>query len=261
MDSSLPLYRYGGSRASLLPVPMMNIINGGAYRESDRHPGHRPPALQLVFAGSRSSRAQRGGEAAAPTSAARSYHKDGRAGTSRDHVALIGFDRVLQERQMRARRRGQVARTGGIWSTTRRWSPEYDHLDRDGMAEDDMAGWKAITDKLVKIQLVGDDLFVTNPKRLADGIRAVSPTPSGEVSGRHLTETMEAVSMARHAIRRGDVTSLGETEDSNDPPPRRRLLRESRPARCRSVASPSTTELLRVEEQLGTRRATPAGPS
>ncbi len=47
------------------------------------------------------------------------------------------------------------------------------------MAEDDMAGWKAITDKLgKKIQLVGDDLFVTNPKRLAQASRTGSPTPS-----------------------------------------------------------------------------------
>ncbi len=49
----------------------------------------------------------------------------------------------------------------------------------DGMAEDDMAGWKLITDKLgKKIQLVGDDLFVTNPKRLATASRAGSPTRS-----------------------------------------------------------------------------------
>jgi len=49
----------------------------------------------------------------------------------------------------------------------------------DGMAEDDMAGWKAITDRLgKKIQLVGDDLFVTNPTRLANGIRMAWPMPS-----------------------------------------------------------------------------------
>ncbi|MEA2854030.1 MAG: enolase, partial [Rhodospirillaceae bacterium] len=72
----------------------------------------------------------------------------------------------------------------------------------DGMAEDDMAGWKAITDKLgMKIQLVGDDLFVTNPKRLADGIKGglanailIKVNQIGTLS-----ETMEAVSMARHA--------------------------------------------------------------
>ena len=96
----------------------------------------------------------------------------------------------------------------------------------DGMAEDDMAGWKAITDKLgKKIQLVGDDLFVTNPKRLAQGIKdglanaiLVKVNQIGT-----LTETMEAVSMARHAsLRRGDVASLGRDRGFDHRRPRRR---------------------------------------
>src|SRR5260370_32288793 len=91
----------------------------------------------------------------------------------------------------------------------------------DGMAEDDMAGWKAITDKLgTKIQLVGDDLFVTNPKRLADGIKgglANAILIKGNQIGT-LSEPMEALSMARHASY-GPVMShrSGDTEDPTTP--------------------------------------------
>ena len=88
----------------------------------------------------------------------------------------------------------------------------------DGMAEDDMVGWKAITDKLgKKIQLVGDDLFVTNPKRLADGIKSgianailVKVNQIGTLS-----ETLDAVDMAHRAGYTAVMSHRsGETEDS-----------------------------------------------
>jgi enolase len=127
----------------------------------------------------------------------------------------------------------------------------------DGMAEDDMAGWKAITDKLgEKIQLVGDDLFVTNPKRLADGIRdglanaiLVKVNQIGTLS-----ETMEAVAMARHAAY-GAVMShrSGETEDST-------IADLAVATNCGQIKTGSLSrsdrlakynQLLRIEEQLG----------
>ena len=129
----------------------------------------------------------------------------------------------------------------------------------DGMAEDDMAGWKAITDKLgKKIQLVGDDLFVTNPKRLADGIKGglanailVKVNQIGTLS-----ETMEAVSMARHAAY-GAVMShrSGETEDST-------IADLAVATNCGQIKTGSLSrsdrlakynQLLRIEEQLGTQ--------
>jgi enolase len=129
----------------------------------------------------------------------------------------------------------------------------------DGMAEDDMAGWKAITDKLgKKIQLVGDDLFVTNPKRLADGIRdglanaiLIKVNQIGTLS-----ETMEAVSMARHAAY-GAVMShrSGETEDAT-------IADLAVATNCGQIKTGSLSrsdrlakynQLLRIEEQLGTQ--------
>ena len=129
----------------------------------------------------------------------------------------------------------------------------------DGMAEDDMKGWKAITGKLgKKIQLVGDDLFVTNPKRLADGIRdglanaiLVKVNQIGTLS-----ETMEAVAMARHASY-GAVMShrSGETEDST-------IADLAVATNCGQIKTGSLSrsdrlakynQLLRIEEQLGTQ--------
>jgi enolase len=88
----------------------------------------------------------------------------------------------------------------------------------DGMSEDDWAGWKALTDKLgAKVQLVGDDLFVTNPERLRMGIEQgtanailVKVNQIGT-----LTETLEAVEMAHRAAYRAVMSHRsGETEDS-----------------------------------------------
>jgi len=129
----------------------------------------------------------------------------------------------------------------------------------DGMAEDDMAGWKLITDKLgKKIQLVGDDLFVTNPQRLADGIKGglanailIKVNQIGT-----LTETMEAVAMARHAAY-GAVMShrSGETEDST-------IADLAVATNCGQIKTGSLSrsdrlakynQLLRIEEQLGTQ--------
>jgi enolase len=129
----------------------------------------------------------------------------------------------------------------------------------DGMAEDDMKGWKAITDKLgKKVQLVGDDLFVTNPARLAQGIKdglanaiLVKVNQIGT-----LTETMEAVSMARNASY-GAVMShrSGETEDAT-------IADLAVATNCGQIKTGSLSrsdrlakynQLLRIEEQLGTQ--------
>jgi enolase len=88
----------------------------------------------------------------------------------------------------------------------------------DGMAEDDWDGWKALTDALgAKVQLVGDDLFVTNPKRLADGIaRGVGNAVLVKVNQiGTLSETLETVDLAHRAGYRAVMSHRsGETEDS-----------------------------------------------
>jgi enolase len=127
------------------------------------------------------------------------------------------------------------------------------------MAEDDTAGWKAITQKLGKhTQLVGDDLFVTNPERLADGIKnglanaiLVKVNQIGTLS-----ETMEAVAMAKQSSY-GVVMShrSGETEDAT-------IADLAVAANCGQIKTGSLSrsdrlakynQLLRIEEQLGTQ--------
>jgi enolase len=127
----------------------------------------------------------------------------------------------------------------------------------DGMAEDDWAGWKAITDKLgSKVQLVGDDLFVTNPARLADGIkRGVANAILIKVNQiGTLTETLEAVEMAHKAGYRAVMSHRsGETEDST-------IADLAVATNCGQIKTGSLSrsdriakynQLIRIEEQLG----------
>jgi enolase len=135
----------------------------------------------------------------------------------------------------------------------------------DGMAEDDMAGWKAITDKLgKKIQLVGDDLFVTNPRRLADGIKdglanaiLIKVNQIGTV-----TETLETIEMARAAGYLSVISHRsGETEDTFIAD-----LAVGTGAGQIKTGSASRTDrvakynqLLRIEEELGDAAEYPGG--
>ena len=229
MDSGLPLYRYvGGSQASLLPVPMMNIINGGAhadnpidiqefmimpvkasrFAEALRMGSEIFHALrgQLKDAGHNTNVGDEGGFAPNLASADEALgfimKAIEQAGYKPGEDVMLALDpastRVLQEGQVRAgRREASRSMPHGMVDYYADLVKRYPIVSiEDGMAEDDLAGWKAITDKLgKKIQLVGDDLFVTNPKRLAQGIKdgianaiLVKVNQIGT-----LTETMEAV--------------------------------------------------------------------
>ena len=250
MNADLPLYRYvGGSQASVLPVPMMNIINGGVhadnpidiqefmimpvkadrFAEALRMGSEVFHALksQLHDAGHNTNVGDEGGFAPNLASADEALgfimKSIEQAGYKPGEDIMLALDPASTE----FFKKGKYELEGEKKSLDAAGMVEYyaDLVKRypivsieDGMAEDDMAGWKAITDKLgKKIQLVGDDLFVTNPKRLAQGIKdglanaiLVKVNQIGT-----LTETMEAVSMARHASY-GAVMShrSGETEDS-----------------------------------------------
>ena len=135
----------------------------------------------------------------------------------------------------------------------------------DGLAEDDWEGWKAMTDRLgKKIQLVGDDLFVTNPNRLAKGIREkvgnailVKLNQIGT-----LTETLEVIEMAKKANYRTIISHRsGETEDTTISDlavgTNAGQIKTGAPSRTDRVAK--YNQLLRIEEELG-RRATYAPP-
>ncbi|MCB2116241.1 MAG: phosphopyruvate hydratase, partial [Rhodobacteraceae bacterium] len=127
----------------------------------------------------------------------------------------------------------------------------------DGMSEDDWAGWKILTDKLGgKVQLVGDDLFVTNPKRLAEGIKAgVANSMLVKVNQiGSLTETLQAVDMA-HRARYTNVMShrSGETEDATiaDLAVATNCGQIKTGSLARSDRLAKYNQLIRIEEMLG----------
>ncbi|CUS43194.1 MAG: phosphopyruvate hydratase [Pseudomonadota bacterium] len=246
----LPLYRYvGGVSAHVLPVPMMNIINGGEHADNPIDfqefmivPVGADSIIEAVRCGSEifhtlkkglhdkglaTSVGDEGGFApniASTTDALdfimSSIEKAGYKPGDDVMVALdcaateffkngkydiSGENRILSSHEM-AEYLADLTRRYPIFSI------------EDGMAEDDFVGWKALTDLIGdKVQLVGDDLFVTNPKRLKQGIKdglANSLLVKVNQIGT-LTETLEAVSLAQ----RSGYTAVmshrsGETEDA-----------------------------------------------
>jgi len=290
-ESGLPLYRYvGGSQASLLPAPMMNIINGGAhadnpidiqefmimpvgtdrFSEALRMGSEVFHALraQLHDAGHNTNVGDEGGFAPnlATADEALSFIMKSieKAGYKPGDDVMLALDPASTEFYKNGKYElegeGKSLDAGGMVDYYAKLVAKYPIVSiEDGMAEDDMAGWKAITDKLgKKIQLVGDDLFVTNPKRLADGIKGglanailVKVNQIGT-----LTETMEAVAMARHASY-GAVMShrSGETEDStiSDLAVATNCGQIKTGSLSRSDRLAKYNQLLRIEEQLGTQ--------
>ncbi|WP_413875300.1 phosphopyruvate hydratase [Albidovulum sp.] len=248
--SALPLYRYvGGTSARLLPVPMMNIINGGAHadnpidiqefmimpvgaaslREAVRMGSEVFHTLkkELSAAGYNTGIGDEGGFAPdlSSTRAALDFilKAIGKAGYKAGEDIFLALDCAATEYF----RDGNYVLSGEGKTLTAEENVAYlaglvaDYpiiSIEDGCAEDDWAGWKLLTDALgAKVQLVGDDLFVTNPVRLAEGIRrGVANSMLVKVNQiGTLTETLEAVEMA-HRARYTNVMShrSGETEDA-----------------------------------------------
>ena len=138
------------------------------------------------------------------------------------------------------------------------WSAQYPIITiEDGMAENDWAGWKLLTDRLSsKVQLVGDDLFVTNPKIFQDGIRqGVANAILIKVNQiGTLTETLQAIAMAQ-ANRYAAIVShrSGETEDTTiaDIAVATTATQIKTGSLCRSDRVAKYNQLLRIEEELG----------
>ena len=247
-----------GSGADLLPVPMMNILNGGAHADNPIDfqefmvmPVGAPTfseALRcgteifhslksaLHKAGLSTAVGDEGGFAPNIASARealdfilRSVECAGyKAGDGRRARARLRRDRVLQGRQVRAGGRGTEPHARP------KWRPILPNLAdaypiasiEDGMGEDDMEGWKALTDLIGdRVQLVGDDLFVTNEKRLAQGIEngiANSILVKVNQIGT-LTETINAVRLAQTSGYTAVMSHRsGETEDFDHRRPRGR---------------------------------------
>ncbi|GHH20742.1 MULTISPECIES: phosphopyruvate hydratase [Sphingomonas] len=247
---TLPLYRYvGGVSAHVLPVPMMNIINGGEHADNPIDfqefmivPVGATSMIEAVRCGSEifhtlkkalhdkglaTSVGDEGGFAPniASTNEAIEFilRSIETAGYTPGDDVMLALDCAATEFY----KNGKYEISGEGKSLSSHEMAEYlaDLTRRypifsieDGMGEDDWEGWKALTDMVGdKVQLVGDDLFVTNPKRLKQGIEtrtANSLLVKVNQIGT-LTETLEAVSMAQRAGYTAVMSHRsGETEDS-----------------------------------------------
>ena len=288
-EAGLPLYRYlGGTMARTLPVPMMNIVNGGQHADNPIDiqefmimpvsAGSVKEAVRMgseIFhtlkknlkaAGHNTNVGDEGGFAPNLKSAEEALSfivksiED--AGYKPGDDVVLAIDAASSEFY----KNGKYEMTGEGKSYTNAQMVEfYKNLCsrfpifsiEDGMAEDDWEGWKMLTDALGdKVQLVGDDLFVTNPKRLAMGIeKGVANSILVKVNQiGSLTETLKAVDLAQ----RNKYTAVlshrsGETEDTT-------IADIAVATNCGQIKTGSMSrtdrmakynQLIRIEEELG----------
>ena len=285
----LPLYRYvGGVNAKVLPVPMMNIINGGEH--ADNPIDFQEFMIMPVGADSLAEAVRWGSEIFHTLK--KGLHEKGLATAVGDEggfapnlsstraaldfimasIEKAGFkagDDVVLALDCAATeffKNGKYEISGEGLSLDPHTMAQYladlcaDYPIKsieDGMAEDDFEGWKAVTDMIGnKVQLVGDDLFVTNPKRLAMGIEkglANSLLVKVNQIGT-LSETLAAVSMAQRASYTAVMSHRsGETEDSTiaDLAVATNCGQIKTGSLARSDRLAKYNQLIRIEEELG----------
>jgi enolase len=290
MDAGLPLYRYvGGVNANTLPVPMMNILNGGSHADNkidfqefmvmpvkadtfseslrmgteifhtlkkvlhDKHystnvgdeGGFAPniasneEAIEIVLQAIEKAGFKPGEDVfIAMDAAVTEFYEDGSYIFKKSSGKKLSSDEMVD-----------------YWAT---WASKYPIISiEDGMAEDDWAGWKKLTDKIgKKVQLVGDDLFVTNVKRLQEGIdKGVGNSILIKVNQiGSLTETINAVNLAkRNAYKSIMSHRSGETEDSTiaDLAVALNTGQIKTGSASRSDRMAKYNQLIRIEEELG----------
>jgi enolase len=285
----LPLYRYvGGVGAAVLPVPMMNIINGGEHADNPIDfqefmivPVGAESMLEAVRCGSeifhqlkkelcdRGLATGVGDEGGfAPNIASTNEALDfimrsiEAAGYRPGDEVMLALDCAATEFFRDGRYdisgEGRVLGSGEMAEYLADLTRRYPIISiEDGMAEDDWEGWRALTELVGdKVQLVGDDLFVTNPKRLRDGITAglansllVKVNQIGTLS-----ETLEAVSTAHRAGYTAVMSHRsGETEDATiaDLAVATNCGQIKTGSLARSDRLAKYNQLIRIEEELG----------
>ncbi|HYL39009.1 MAG TPA: phosphopyruvate hydratase [Bryobacteraceae bacterium] len=291
-SSKTPLYRYlGGISANLLPVPLMNILNGGVHADNSVDPqefmiaphgaARFSEALRLgaeVFhtlkgvlkkRGYSTSVGDEGGfapnlksneealEVVLEAITKAGYKPGGQISIALDPAASEFYEKesgkyVFKKSDKSQRTPDQMVK---FWS---KWVDQYPIISiEDGMAEDDWDGWKALTKELgSKIQLVGDDLFVTNTERLARGIaKGIANSILIKVNQiGSLTETLEAIQMAAGAHYTNVISHRsGETEDAfiADLAVATRAGQIKTGSASRTDRIAKYNQLLRIEEELG----------
>ena len=303
MDQGIPLYRHlGGDKASELPVPMMNILNGGAH--ADNSVDIQEFMIMPVGAGSLAEAVRQGAEI---------FHQLKKVLRSRGLATGVGdeggfapdlpsneaaLETILEATEQAGYRPGEDIELAldaassefcedGVYalaSEGKRFSADEfsdflgDLVSRypirsieDGMDENDWSGWARLTEKLGdRVQLVGDDLFVTNTRIFQRGIDEnvansilIKPNQIGT-----LTETLRAIEMATGAGYSAVVSHRsGETEDATiaDIAVATGATQIKTGSMCRSDRTAKYNQLLRIEGALGERagypgkRAFPAG--
>lgn len=288
-DAGLPLYRYvGGAHAHVMPVPMMNIINGGAHAdnpidiqefmvmpvgaasmgEAIRWGTEIFHALkhQLKQAGHSTSVGDEGGFApnlkSAEDACAFICKSIESAGFKLGDQVVLALDAASSEFHKNGKYvlagEGKTFDAAGLIGYYENLVKQFPIASiEDAMAEDDHAGWAAITGALGKqVQLVGDDLFVTNPtilrKGIAEGLANALLVKFNQIGT--LTETLEAVQMAQRAGYAAILSHRsGETEDATIAhlAVATNCGQIKTGAPCRSDRTAKYNELLRIEEWLG----------
>ncbi len=285
----VPLYRYlGGDGASMLPVPLLNILNGGkhasdstdfqefmvvpagaeSFRHALRMASEVYQSLKQVLAG-RGLNTNVGDEGGfAPTLPSNKQAIEAvlaaieKAGYKPARDCFIALDPAASEFYQDGRyvlsREGVTLSSGEMVDYYARWAASYPIISiEDGMAEDDWEGWRLLAGRLgSRVQLVGDDLYVTSVERLERGISLgasnsilIKPNQIGT-----LTETIAAVRMAQEAGWTAVISHRsGETEDTTIADLAVGLdagqLKAGAP--CRSERTAKYNRLLKIEEELG----------
>jgi len=292
MSEDLPLYKYlGGAKAKLLPVPMMNILNGGSH--ADNNVDLQEFMIMPVGARSFSDALRMGAETFhtlkgvlkkkgyntavgdeggfAPSlksnveaievileAIASAGYKAGRDIYLALDPAASEFYDVDKKKYIFHKSDGSEKSSEEMVEFYTSWVGQYPIISiEDGMAENDWDGWKMLTDRIgKKVQLVGDDIFVTNTTFLKQGIeKGVANSILIKVNQiGTLTETLEAISMAKKANYTAVVSHRsGETEDTT-------ISDIVVATGCGQIKTGSTSrtdrvakynQLLRIEEELG----------
>jgi enolase len=288
-SKKIPLWQHlANGNDVTLPVPMMNIINGGAhadnnvdfqefmvlpvgfdsFAESLRAGTEIFHSLKSVLKGHGLSTAVGDEGGFAPDFRSNVEALDtileaiGKAGYTAGEDVLLGLDVASSE----FFDNGKYHLVGENKRLTSEqfvdfladWAAQYPIITiEDGLAEDDWAGWKLLTDRIgKKVQLVGDDLFVTNPKIFKEGIESGTANAIlikvNQIGT--LTETLEAIAMAHHANYAAVVSHRsGETEDTTiaDIAVATTATQIKTGSLCRSDRVAKYNQLLRIEEALG----------
>jgi enolase len=288
-EAGLPLYRYfGGSGAMQMPVPMMNVINGGAhanntldlqefmiipvgapsFREALRYGAEVFHTLKKIIhdKGLPTAVGDEGGFAPSVENHEAAIkmilQAIEQAGYEPGTQIALGLDCAASEfykdGKYHLHGEGMVLSSGDFTNLLASWCDKYPIISiEDGMAENDWEGWATLTNALSKkVQLVGDDLFVTNTKILREGIEkniANSILIKINQIGT-LTETFAAIEMAKRAGYTAVISHRsGETEDSTiaDIAVGTNALQIKTGSMSRSDRMAKYNQLLRIEEDLG----------